>query len=197
MPGAVRGEELLVASARAGDAGAFAVLVRRYTSRLYRVALRIVGDPMDAEDVVQDAWIAVWRNLSGFRGECTLSTWLCRVVANVALRRVRRRRQVVSLEALVEQIDQAGYRLSSVPAALISDERRNPEAVAVLHEELALVLWAIGTLPPSQRVPLVLRELEGMSYEEVAAALEVSATVLHSRLHRARVALLAKLKEAR
>jgi RNA polymerase sigma-70 factor, ECF subfamily len=196
IPRAVRSEEELVASARAGDAGAFDVLVRRHTSQMYRVALRMVGNPMDAEDVVQDAWISAWRNLGGFRGDSALSTWLCRLVMNTALRHLRRPRRTVSLEALVEHIRQGGHR-QAFPAELSGDNRANPEMVTLRNERVATVLRAIATLEPSQRVPLVLRELEEMSYEEVAAVLGIAVTALHSRLYRARVALLAKLKELR
>jgi RNA polymerase sigma-70 factor (ECF subfamily) len=197
IPRAVRSEEELVASAKAGDAGAFDVLVRRHTGQMYRVALRMVGNPMDAEDVVQDAWISAWRNLGGFRGDSALSTWLCRLVTNTALRHLRRPRRTVSLEALVEHIGQGGHRQAAFPAELSSDNRANPEMVTLRNERVATVLRAIATLEPSQRVPLVLRELEEMSYEEVAAVLGITVTALHSRLYRARVALLAKLKELR
>jgi RNA polymerase sigma-70 factor (ECF subfamily) len=150
---------------------------------MFRVALRVVGDPAEAEDVVQDAWISAWRGLSRFRGDAAAATWLYRVVTNSALGHLRRRRPTVPLEAM--------------PVEPGADPHGEPEYLALRGERVATVLRAIATLEPSQRVPLVLRELEGMSYDEVAEILGVSVTSLHSRLHRARVALLAKLKELR
>ncbi|MGQ0837869.1 RNA polymerase sigma factor [Actinokineospora sp.] len=178
-------DERLIASAAQGSAGAFDTLVRRHTDRMYRVALRICGDPGEAEDVVQDAWIAAWRGLAEFRGEARASTWLYRVVTNTALAHLRRRRPTVPLESL----------LDSTRSGLLTDAGPTPEARALLGERASAVHRAIARLEPSQRVPLVLRELEGLSYEEVATVLDVSVSVLHKRLHRARVTLLATLKE--
>nr|WP_189213176.1 sigma-70 family RNA polymerase sigma factor [Actinokineospora fastidiosa] len=173
-------DEALAARAAQGDAAAFDALVRAHTDRMYRVALRVCGDPADAEDVVQDAWIAAWRGLSGFRGEAKVSTWLYRVVSNTAVAHLRRRRPTASLTG-VEVVDQGP----------------TPEGQALLRERAAAVHRAIAALEPGQRVPLVLREFEGLSYAEVAEVLGVEVTVLHRRLHRARVALLAKLRELR
>ncbi|GAA4299217.1 RNA polymerase sigma factor [Actinokineospora soli] len=159
---------------------AFDELVREHTDRMYRVALRVCGDPAEAEDVVQDAWIAAWRALPTFRGEAKVSTWLYRIVSNTAVAHVRRRRAVVPLDS-VEVVDQ----------------RPTPEGRTLLAERAAAVHRAIAALEPTQRVPLVLREFEGLSYAEVAEVLGVDVAVLHRRLHRARVALLAKLEELR
>ncbi|MBB5958360.1 RNA polymerase sigma-70 factor (ECF subfamily) [Saccharothrix tamanrassetensis] len=163
-----------------GNAAAFDQLVRRHTVRMYRVALRIVGDPVEAEDVVQDAWISAWRALPRFRGEAAPSTWLYRVVTNAALAHLRRKKPTVPLE--------------SAPEPRTSD---GPEASLLRNETTDVVLRAIAELEPTQRVPLVLRELEGLSYEEVAEVLGIAVPALRSRLHRARVALMAKLGEQR
>ncbi|EWC61661.1 RNA polymerase sigma factor RpoE [Actinokineospora spheciospongiae] len=165
------------------DPEAFDDLVRAHTDRMYRVALRLCGDPAEAEDVVQDAWIAAWRGRASFRGDAAVSTWLYRVVTNTAMAHLRRRRPTVALD--------------EVPAGRLTDAQPSPEAWALLGERASAVHRAIATLEPSQRVPLVLRELEGLSYKEVAGVLQVSVSVLHKRLYRARVALLAKLEELR
>lgn len=170
-----------------GNAAEFDALVRQHTLRLYRVALRIVGDPAEAEDVVQDAWVTVWRALGSFRGESAVSTWLYRVVTNAALTHLRRRKPT----APVDPTDPTG------PAARLVDARPGPEQAAVVSEQVDAVLRALTTLEPSQRVPLVLLELEGMSYDEVAEVLQVNVPALRSRTHRARVALLARLEELR
>ncbi|QWF76845.1 ECF RNA polymerase sigma-E factor [Amycolatopsis sp. CA-230715] len=189
-------DEALLAKAVKGDQGAFDLLVRRHTPRMYRVALRITGSAAEAEDVVQDAWISAWRALAGFRGDAAVSTWLYRVVTNAALGQVRRRRPTVSLDAAMAPGDQGGSG-AAFEGAAFADTAANPEGKVVRAEQVEAVLRAIATLDVSQRVPLVLRELEGLSYEEVADVLEVSVPALRSRLHRARVALLAKLRELR
>ncbi|MGJ7904993.1 RNA polymerase sigma factor [Actinopolyspora sp. H202] len=165
-----------------GDTSAFDSLVRTHTDKLYRVALRIVGNQAEAEDAVQDAWVSAWRSLTTFRGDSAASTWLYRVVTNAALSQVRKRRPTVPLDPTDEAMTPVG-------------ETGNPEGAALREEETRRVHAAISRLEPSQRLPLVLRELEGMNYEEVAEVLEVNVTALRSRLHRARLALLAELKE--
>ncbi|RZQ61350.1 RNA polymerase sigma factor [Amycolatopsis suaedae] len=174
-------DDVLLTRAAGGDHVAFDQLVRRHTGRMYRVALRITGDSAEAEDVVQDAWIAAWRGLSGFRHESAVSTWLYRVVTNSALAHLRRRRPTVSLDAAYDA----------------PERNSDPEGKAIRGEQVAATLRAIADLDVAQRVPLVLRELEGLSYEEVAEVLGVGVPALRSRLHRARVALLARLKEVR
>lgn len=178
-------DRALIAAAARGDRQAFDTLVRLNTPRMYRVALRIVGDPGDAEDVVQDAWISAWRALHAYRGDAAAATWLYRVVSNAALAHLRRRRPTVPID------DGAEERLSDV------DDPHGPERATLRAEEAAAVHRAVASLEPSQRVPLVLREFEGLSYEEVAAVLEVSVPAVRSRLHRARQVLLTTLKGAR
>ncbi|RKT53502.1 RNA polymerase sigma factor [Saccharothrix australiensis] len=172
-------QHLLDAAVR-GNTAAFDELVRRHTGRMYRVALRVVGDPVEAEDVVQDAWISAWRALPRFRGDAAPSTWLYRVVTNAALLHLRRRKPTVPLESAPEPRSDNG-----------------PEAAVLRGEAADVVLRAIAGLEPGQRVPLVLRELEGLSYEEVAEVLGIGVPALRARLHRARVALMAKLREQR
>ena len=118
-----------------------------------------------------------------------MSTWLYRVVTNSALALLRRRRPTISLDA-----PEADGQ-STVDSALLAGADPGPEGRVVRAEEVDAVLRAIGRLELSQRVPLVLRELEGLSYEEVAEVLDVNVGALRSRLHRARVALLAELRE--
>jgi RNA polymerase sigma-70 factor, ECF subfamily len=175
----------LLAAAARGNGTAFDMLVRRHTPRMYRVALRVVGEPADAEDVVQDAWISAWRALPRFRGDSAPSTWLYRVVINAALGLLRRQRPVVPLDT------------ETVQGMLVVDEADDPEHAVLRSEQIAEVHRALATLDPSQRVPLVLREFEGLSYEEVAAVLDISVSAVRSRLHRARSALLSRLGPGR
>lgn len=175
----------LMGAAQRGDGVAFDELVRRHTAAMYRVAYRILNDRAEAEDAVQDAWVSAWRSLHRFRGDAAPTTWLYRVVTNAALAQVRRRRPAVPMDISDESMSH-----------LVSDrDAGNPEGHAMRSEEAGRVHRAIATLEPSQRVPLVLREFEGMSYEQIAEVLEVNEAALRSRLHRARLALLARLKE--
>ncbi|ASR35506.1 RNA polymerase subunit sigma-70 [Prauserella marina] len=184
----------VLARAARGEAAAFDRLVRKHTPRMYRVALRLTGSAAEAEDVVQEAWLSAWRAMPGFRGEAAVSTWLYRVVTNTALASLRRRAPTVSLDAAIGHGaggDEGGGTLFGMGA--LSDPHANPEGKVVRAEQVGAVLHAIGQLELSQRVPLVLKELEALSYEEVAQVLAVSVPALRARLHRARVALLAKL----
>ncbi|HEY3709688.1 MAG TPA: sigma-70 family RNA polymerase sigma factor [Amycolatopsis sp.] len=193
MPAEEDSDAGLADRAAAGDHAAFDTLVRRHTPMMYRVALRITGGSAEAEDVVQEAWLAAWRALPAFRHQSSVSTWLYRVVTNGALALLRRRRPTVSLDDV--HPGPAGRRRSTLDGALVAEA--TPERQVVRAEQVDAVLRAIARLDVSQRVPLVLRELEGLSYEEVAEVLEVSIPALRARLHRARVALLGQLRERR
>lgn len=186
-------DQALIARAKRGDHAAFDELVRVQTPRMYRVALRITGNAAEAEDVVQDAWLSAWRGLDGFRGEAAVSTWLYRVVTNSALAHIRRRKATVSLDAELGDADE----YSLLDSALLADDRTDPAHQAVRTEQTRAVYRAIATLDVAQRVPLVLRELEGLSYAELSEVLGASIPALRSRLHRARVALLEQLREVR
>lgn len=177
----------LVSAAQRGDGVAFDELVRRHTGAMYRVAFRILNDRAEAEDAVQDAWVSAWRSLPRFRGDAAPTTWLYRVVTNAALGRVRRRRPAVPVDTSDEAL-----------SPLLSDrDSGDPAGHAVRCEEAELVHRAIAALEPSQRAPLVLREFEGMSYEQIAEVLEVNTAALRARVHRARLALLERLEEMR
>lgn len=173
-----------LAAAVRGDRAAFDLLVGRHTPMMYRVALRIVGEPADAEDVVQDAWISAWRSLPRYRGDAAPATWLYRVVTNAALGALRRRRPTVPLDG-----GGAGGAVEAV------DPRPGPEASALRSDTARAVHRALRTLEPGQRAVLVLREFEGLSYEEVATVLDTTVAAVRSRLHRGRAALLARLGE--
>jgi RNA polymerase sigma-70 factor, ECF subfamily len=173
------GDHAALRAAALGDTAAFDVLVRRHTPRLYRVALRVVGEPADAEDVVQDAWIAAWRGLPGYRSEAAPGTWLYRVVTNAALAHLRRRRPAVGLD----QADSPD----------MVDPGPGPEDAAEAAEDAAAVHRALARLDPGQRAAVVLREFEGLSYEEVAEVLDTTVASVRSRLHRARGTLLRHL----
>jgi RNA polymerase sigma-70 factor (ECF subfamily) len=165
-------DRVLVDAARAGDVDAFEVLVRRHEGRVYRVALRLLGSDADAQDATQETFVRAWRGLGRFRGESAVSTWLYRIVTNRCLNVVAARRPVEGLDP----------ELPSVGG--------DPAEFAERRERFAVVARQVASLPPDQRAVLVLRDFEGLSYEEVAAALKVSVAAVKGRIHRARLSVL-------
>lgn len=166
----------LVEKARAGDVDAYEVLVRRHRGRIYRVALRMLGDPQDAEDVAQDVLIQVWTALAGFAGASAFTTWLYRVVVNRCMNQVRRRRWTRPVED------------RDPPAAA------GAEDTVLAQFRARATMEAIAALPADQRAVIVLHQLEGLSYREVAAVVDVSEDAVRGRLHRARVSLVEALR---
>ena len=167
----------LVSRARAGDRGAYEELVRRHRDRIYRIALRMLGSAADADDVAQEVVIQLWTALSGFAGTSTFTTWLYRVVVNRCLnhRRSQRNHQEIA------DIDHP-----RVPG---------PERRVLAGEELQAGLAAISALPEDQRVPLVLVQLEGLSYREAAAVTKTTEATVRGRLARARATLMSEMKD--
>jgi RNA polymerase sigma-70 factor (ECF subfamily) len=166
----------LVSRAQAGRLDAFEELVRRHRLATYRVAFRMLGDESDAEDATQDAFVQAWRNLGGFRADAAFSTWMYRIVTNRCLNMLRARRRTEPLPDTQE-----------APTS-------RPDRIAEARWQVEDLKRAIGGLTPEQRAPLVLRELEGCSYEEIAQALELSIPAVKSRLHRARLELLSAMR---
>ncbi|HET8645270.1 MAG TPA: sigma-70 family RNA polymerase sigma factor [Vicinamibacteria bacterium] len=187
-PAAPETDEDLAARAAAGDEPAFESLVLRYQDRAHGLACRLVGPGSDAQDVLQEAFLSVYRHLGSFRGQARFSTWLYRIVTNAALmqRRARRRRPAESLEAFLPRFDAGGRHLGE-PADL--------EAAAHVEESLdhrtlaARAHEGIERLPELYREAFVLRDLEEMTTAEVAEVLGVSAEVVRQRVHRARLML--------
>ncbi len=174
-----RAEEAeLVARAREGDLDAFDALVREHGPAVYRVAVRMLGEPEDAEDAAQDAFLQAWRGLRSFRGQSAFSTWMYRIVTNRCLDELARRRATEPLE-------------ESAPS-----ERPGPEQVVVARSEFAVLRKAVEDLTPEQRAVLVLREFEGCTYEEIAEVCDISVSAVKSRLHRARAEVLEALQGA-
>jgi len=167
-----------VDAARAGDLDAFEVLVRRHQAPVYRVALRMLGTAADAEDVAQETFVQAWRSLARFHGNSAFSTWLYRIATNHSLDVLAKRRPSEGLDDLQ------------------GDSSLDPAAIYAQRERTAGVLDAVQAMPPEQRAPLVLREFEGLSYEEIGKVLGISLAAVKGRIHRARLALIAGVGEA-
>jgi len=164
----------LVVRAQEGDTRAFEALVRRHQRQLYRLAVRMLGNSSDAEDAVQDAFVAAWRQLRGFRGEAAFSSWMYRIVTNRCLRLLRTRRPVVSLDDLGDRPGPDGA---------------SPEQAAEITDRAAALQRALQELPAEQRTCWVLRDLHGLNYEDIAAIVGASAGAVRGRLYRARCTL--------
>jgi len=182
----------LVEAAKAGDAGAFKALVIRYQRKVYAVALGIVKDPDMAWDVAQEAFVRVHRHLPEFKGDSAFSTWIYRIASHLAIDAVRkeRRSQKDDVEDLHDvDLGDAGEGILS--SALGQDPREN-----LLRRELAgRMEEALAGLPVIHREILVLREVEGLSYEELAARLGIQKGTVMSRLFHARKKMQAALAD--
>ena len=167
----------LVWAAARRDEGAFEQLVRAHTPALYASALRTTGSRELAEEVVQDAWLSAWVHLAGFRGDSSVRTWLTRIVMTKALNALRRPVRTVPIERVPEPpVDSAEHHVE-------------------LTERVHAVRRAVAALPGRPRDAVVLRDLEGLSYAEVAAVLGCSEASVKSALHRGRGALATALVE--
>ena len=184
----VSDELALVQAAKAGDVGAFEQLVKRYDRNVFRIAQHITQNREDAEDVVQDAFLKAYGNLEQFQGQSKFYTWLVRIAVNEALMKLRRRRpeRMVSLDEEVKTDE------DSMPRE-VADWSPNPEQLYSQSELRDILGKTIQGLPPSFRTVFVLRDVEGLSTEETAEALDLSIPAVKSRLLRARLQLRERL----
>ena len=182
-------EELtLVRAAKQGDDKAFEELVRRYDRNVFRIAQHITQNREDAEDVVQDAFLKAYRNLEQFQEQSKFYTWLVRIAVNEALMKLRRRKpeRTVSLDEEIKTED------DSLPRE-VRDWSPNPEQMYNQGELREILTRTIQGLPSGFRTVFVLRDVEGLSTEETAEALELSIPAVKSRLLRARLQLRERL----
>lgn len=185
-PAATDSDDLaLVARAKAHDDAAFEELVRRHSSQVYRLALTMMKNPRDAEEVTQETFLNLYRKLETFRGESKFSSWLYRVTANFALMRLRkqRRQPQVLLDDLLPQF----YEKSGKLEKAASDWSERADRQFENRELGAKLNSAIDSLPEKYRIILVLRDVEGLSNEEIANTLGMSVPAVKSILHRSRL----------
>ena len=175
-------DDPLVERARQGDRAAFQQLFEKYHRRAFAIALGVVKRPEDARDVVQEAFIKVHKHVATFQGNSTFYTWLYRIVINLSIDHLRRKRKNVEWdEGFITKDDAAGDG-TLVPK--VEDE--NPSKTIVRRELTAQIQAALETLPEIHRAVILLREVEGMSYEEMAQVLDVPKGTIMSRLFHAR-----------
>ena len=178
-------EKKLIERASAGDPSAFNRLMEAHERRMYAVALRMCANREDAQDCLQEAMLRVYRAIGGFKGQSTFSTWVYRITMNTCLDELRRKKnkQNASLDSLLDM----GWS----PA----DESDTPERHAVRSEASRQLHSAIRELPEDMRAAVVLRDIQGLSYEEIAQALDINVGTIKSRISRGREKLREKLKE--
>lgn len=170
----------LIADCLGGRRDAFGELVTRYQARLYNAALRLVPTAEDAADVVQDAFLNAYQSLHSFKGDAEFFTWLYRIAFNTAISLKRKKRPSVSLEAHtgetgIDPVDGSEYVKPGTALERTEDERQLNDAIA--------------RLSPEHRDVLLMKDIEGMKYEEIAEVLRVPIGTIRSRLHRARLEL--------
>jgi RNA polymerase sigma-70 factor (ECF subfamily) len=178
-------DRALVAQLRAGVESAYEILLQRFEQPVYNMVSRLLDDPSDSADVAQEVFLKVFRNVGSFRGDSSLKTWIYRIAVNEARNQrrwfSRHRRQEIGLEA--DPGETRGCQ------DWLADPGRSPFESAVDRESEALIEQALAVVNPKFRAALVLREIEGLSYEEIAEILEISLGTVKSRILRGRDAL--------
>jgi RNA polymerase sigma-70 factor (ECF subfamily) len=178
----------LVRRVQRGERGAFDLLVLRYQHKVVKLVARLLRDPAEAEDVAQEAFVKAYRAIGSFRGDSAFYTWLYRIAVNTARNTMAsRQRRPVDYEADLSESQQSAVesRMRHVDT---------PEAVALTDEIHRTVNRAVEELPEDLRTAIILREIEGLSYEEIAEAMDCPVGTVRSRIFRAREAIDRNLK---
>jgi len=189
-------EAQIIARLRAGEMGAFEDLVSDYTALVYALAFRILNDREEARDVAQETFLKVYRHFGRYRGDARLKTWICRIAINQARTTDRwwRRRAKAETSSLDEPLAQNGEDRSYGDMIPSSDE--SPELTAIRGERSRQIEMALGNIKKDFRIAVLLRDLEGMAYDEISYALGISVGTVKSRIARGREMLRLELRRA-
>ena len=181
----------LVRRVQGGDTAAFEILFTRYSSRLFRQAVQLLGNEAEAEEILQEVFLTLYTKAQTFRAEAAVSTWLYRLTTNASLDRLRRRtrRPEVLIDDYLPQFAPDGHHREHP----IVDWSQNLEGTLVRDEAHQLLRQAIDTLPPLDKAVVVLSDLEELSQRETADILNLTVSAVKSRLHRARLFLRGRL----
>ena len=182
----------LVKRCRDGETAAFDEIVARHQNRVYNLCYWMLSDREEAADAAQEAFVRAFRSLGNFRGECAFSTWLHRVTVNVALDAAQRRKRAPLPFSALENDEDTTREIESYLQS--GEVAESPHEVAARRERRLVVRQALAELPEHYRLALVLFDMQGHSYEEVATLLDLPLGTVKSRLNRARLALRDKLE---
>ncbi len=190
----------LVTGLKAGSEEAFAQLIEQYHQSLYSLIARSLRDPADAADITQEVFIKVFRNIGRFNGDASLRTWLYRIALREASNQrrwwSRHKRQELTIDSSHTVSESYDYGYSICLGAILADQRDSPFDCAVQQEARERIETALQQLPEAYRTVVILREIEGFGYEEIADILDVNLGTVKSRLTRGRAALRIVLIEA-
>ena len=180
-------DRLFIARLRARDERAFQELVVRYGDRVFGLVLRFVGNRAEAEDLAQEVFVTVWKSIDTFRAESTLSTWLYRIAANHAKNRIKYLARRASDGAGLDGAPEAA--MADVGKASLHAHVRGPDDLLEAAERGSAIERAIASLDEDQRLVVILRDVEELSYEEICEVTGLPEGTVKSRLHRARLLL--------
>ena len=182
-------DELLIRRAQSGDEGAFEQLLLAHQKSVYNLCLRMAGNPDDALDLSQEAFIRAWRALGQYQFDAAFSTWLFRLTSNVCIDFLRRQKRQQHMSLTVTDDDEPGEEFT------VPDPAPGPEEQAVHNERRQAVARAMAALPEDYRAVMQLRAVEEFSYEQIAEILDIKVGTVKSRLARARTQLRKILKD--
>jgi RNA polymerase sigma-70 factor, ECF subfamily len=182
-------ERILLEKAKNGDVQAFELLVEGYQKKVFNVALRMMGNYDDAGEIAQEAFIRVFKSIKSFKEESTFSTWIYRITTNICLDELRKRKnkKIISIDEDIRFEDGEAKRQ-------IEDFKPTPDVIAEKNEIKKIVTDAINSLSEEHRLVLVMRDIQGFSYEEIAKITKCPEGTVKSRINRARQALKEILK---
>lgn len=188
-------ESALIAKCMDGNLEAFDRLMEIHQSRIYNLTYRMMGGKEDASDLTQETFLRAFNSLNRFRGSSSFSTWLYRIACNLCLDEIKRqkRQKARVVDSTVQTADDEEIDLIEQTG----DSSLDPQEVLIRRERQEMIQQAIATLPEHQRATLVLYDIQGEPYEEIAQALDISIGTVKSRLNRARLSLKSRLEAVR
>ena len=177
-------EQILLERSKAGDIAAFEMLIEAYQKKIFNLAFRMIGNYDDAGDLAQEALIRIFKSISNFKEQSSLSTWIYRITTNVCLDEIRKKknRKVLSLDEEIHAED------GDMQRQIMSDDPL-PDELMEKEEFRQIISSAIESLPEDQKLVTTLRDIQGLSYDEIARVLDCPAGTVKSRINRARFAL--------
>jgi RNA polymerase sigma-70 factor (ECF subfamily) len=186
----VNSDEELIAKFTKGCIFSYEELVKRYETKVHNLSMRLTRNPEDAEEVLQDVFITVYRKISGFEGKSKFSSWLYRITVNAAFMKLRKKKQdqTVSLDDMLPHLQNKAITQMNAFGA-------RSDSLATNNEIRALLEGAIAKLPDDYRAVFILRDMDGLSNKEVGKILDLSIPAVKSRLHRSRLMLRKKLRK--